>query len=65
MVDRMGPWLKWSETWVRPRRWPLRTKTAEQIFGLFALLVAFIVVVPIPFGNSSTTVPAQRLTTFS
>lgn len=51
MVTKMGPWLKWSETWVRPRRWPLQSKRAEQLFGVFALFVAIIVVVPIPFGN--------------
>ncbi|MCY6380044.1 exopolysaccharide biosynthesis protein [Hoeflea prorocentri] len=51
IVKRCDPWLKWMEAWVRPRHWPLRSDLTERLFGLYILFLAFIVVVPIPFGN--------------
>ena len=51
MVTRVVPWLRRSETWVRPRNWPLNGAIREQIFGLFVLFLGIICVLPIPFGN--------------
>lgn len=51
MVERVSPWLRRAETWVRPRNWPLDGPLRERLFGLFVLLLAIICVLPIPFGN--------------
>lgn len=51
MVARVSPWLRNAENWVRPRNWPLDGAIRERLFGLFALLLAIICVLPIPFGN--------------
>ena len=51
IVDRSQPGLKWMEALVRPRNWPLSSPLAERIFGFYILLLAIVVVIPIPFGN--------------
>lgn len=51
MVTRVSPWLRSAETWVRPRNWPLDGPVRERLFGIFALLLAVVCVLPIPFGN--------------
>lgn len=51
MVARVSPWLRSAENWVRPRNWPLDGALRERLFGLFALLLSVICVLPIPFGN--------------
>lgn len=51
MVIRVSPWLRSAETWVRPRNWPLDGTIRERLFGVFAMLIAIICVLPIPFGN--------------
>lgn len=51
LVERANPWLRRAETWIRPRAWVLGSRTAERLFGLYALLIAIILVIPIPFGN--------------
>lgn len=51
MVARVTPWLRRAETWVRPRRWPVDGPIRERIFGLFALILSVVCVLPIPFGN--------------
>lgn len=51
MAMRVSPWLKRAENWVRPRRWPIASRLHERLFGLLALVLAIICVIPIPFGN--------------
>jgi hypothetical protein len=51
MVGRVAPWLKWLETFVRPRRWPLDHPLAERLFSLYIFLLGIVVTLPIPFGN--------------
>ncbi len=51
IVRRADPWLKWMEAWVRPRNWPLSNPFVERLFGIYTLVLALVVVVPIPFGN--------------
>jgi hypothetical protein len=51
MVARVSPWLRSAENWVRPRNWPLDGAVRERLFGVFALLLSIICVLPIPFGN--------------
>ena len=51
MALRVTPWLKRAENWVRPRKWPIHSALQERLFGLLALILAVICVIPIPFGN--------------
>jgi len=51
MVARVSPWLRKSETWVRPRNWPINGAFRERLFGVYALILAIVCVLPIPFGN--------------
>lgn len=58
-MKRAAPWLKWAETLIRPRYWALTTRSAERWFGIFCLILAILVFLPIPFGNW---LPALALT---
>ena len=51
LTVKITPWLRRAELWVRPRNWPIRGKTSERLFGLFALILAIVCIIPIPFGN--------------
>lgn len=52
MTTWLIPFLERMENWVRPRYWPFpNAKSAEKVVGLFALVYAIAVVIPIPFGN--------------
>ncbi|MBR0555519.1 exopolysaccharide biosynthesis protein [Ciceribacter sp. L1K23] len=51
IVRRLGPWLQWAENWVRPRFWFLESRSAERLLGIYALILAVVVVLPIPLGN--------------
>ena len=51
IVDRADPWLRRMEAWVRPRNWPLSAPFAERIFGIYTLLLAIVVFIPVPLGN--------------
>lgn len=51
IVTRSMPWLERLESWVRPRHWHLGERAGERVFGIYALVLAFAVVIPIPFGN--------------
>ena len=51
LIDRMEPWLAWSERFLKPRlNWLVHEK-AERLIGLVALLLSVILILPIPFGN--------------
>lgn len=51
LLGRILPWLRWIEGAVRPRFWFLETRRSERLLGAFALLLAVVVFIPIPFGN--------------
>gem|GEM_PF-238444 len=51
IVSRSQPGLKWMEALVQPRNWPLSRPLAERVFGVYILVLAVVVVIPIPFGN--------------
>jgi hypothetical protein len=51
MLDRVVPWMQKIERLVTPRYWPERSRLYERLVGLFCLLLAIIVFLPIPFGN--------------
>ncbi len=50
-VNRLVPWLKRAETLVKPRFWFLETRFSERVLGLYALVLAIVVFLPIPLGN--------------
>lgn len=51
VIDRAAPWLERAERLLRQRLSVLTTGPAQQVLGLFCLILTLILVVPIPFGN--------------
>ncbi len=51
VLDKMLPWVHKAERWIKPRFWMSNPRLAERIFGLFALVLAVIIFLPIPLGN--------------
>jgi hypothetical protein len=51
MVTKVDPWLRRMEAWVRPRYWPLKNHRSERLFGIYILILAIVVLIPIPFCN--------------
>ncbi|MBW8635972.1 exopolysaccharide biosynthesis protein [Hoeflea sp. WL0058] len=51
MVTKVDPWLRRMEAWVRPRHWPLKNHRSERLFGIYILILAIVVLIPIPFCN--------------
>lgn len=51
IVKRIVPWLKRGESLVKPRFWFLERRLPERLLGGFALILAVVVVLPIPLGN--------------
>jgi hypothetical protein len=51
MIDRFVPWMRKVERLVTPRYWPERSRLYERLIGLFCLLLAIVVFLPIPLGN--------------
>ena len=51
LLARGLPWLRWTERMMRPRRWPFAPERGDRAIGLFALLLAVLVVLPVPFAN--------------
>lgn len=51
IADKLVPRLVWLEKLIRPRYWPFAGMGAERFVGVFALVLATIVTLPIPFGN--------------
>lgn len=50
-IQVMVPWLARAEAVLRPRWKPLTGRIARQAMGVMSLLLAIILVLPIPFGN--------------
>lgn len=51
LMLRMGPWLERAEKLLRPRVSALALPPMEYLIGLVCLLLAAVLVLPIPFGN--------------
>ena len=58
LTTRMEPVLQRFERLARPRYWPLPQVMAERFVGLVVLVMALILVFPIPFGNWTPAVAA-------
>ena len=51
IVNRAAPWLARAERMLRPRLTPLVSPSAEIAIGLFCMILAIAVALPIPLGN--------------
>ncbi|ODS57254.1 MAG: exopolysaccharide biosynthesis protein exod [Agrobacterium sp. SCN 61-19] len=51
IVKRLVPWMRWTEKLVVPRFWLFESRFAERLIGVFALILAIVVFLPIPLGN--------------
>lgn len=51
IINKIEPFLKRFERLARPRYWPMPRIVAERVVGLIVLLLAIVLVFPIPFGN--------------
>jgi hypothetical protein len=62
VMDQAKPWLERSERFLHPRLGALTRGRMERVIGVLMLLLAFAVVLPIPFGNM---IPALGIIFFS
>jgi hypothetical protein len=51
VLDRFLPWMEKAERFITPRYWPKKSRLYERFIGLYSLVLAIIVFLPIPFGN--------------
>jgi hypothetical protein len=51
LVRRIGPWLARAERLLRPRVVGLASPPMEYLVGLLCLLLAIVLVLPVPLGN--------------
>ena len=51
LLARGLPWLRRTEAMMRPRRWPFAPGHGGRTLGLALLVLAMLVVVPVPFAN--------------
>lgn len=51
MLDRAQPWLLRAERFLHPRLTVLTGPSAEKLIAVLMVLMAFAVLLPIPFGN--------------
>lgn len=51
LVERVNPWLTWADKFMAPRFQVLVSPQAERLIGAFVLLLASVLVLPIPLGN--------------
>lgn len=51
MIGRIIPYLKKGEAFVKERYWPLNQTLGDKAFGLYCLILAIVVTIPIPLGN--------------
>lgn len=51
LIQRIGPWLARAERLLRPRVVALASPPMEYLVGLVCLLLAVVLVLPVPLGN--------------
>lgn len=51
LINKVAPWLRRVEKLMRPRLTVLTLGSAERWLGAFCVLLAFLLVLPIPLGN--------------
>ena len=52
LLHRVLPWMRWVECLVGPRLILLTGRRGEKLIGFLALVLALILFLPIPFGNT-------------
>lgn len=62
LIEKTAPWLQRLERFMKPRWRIFQTPSAERLLGAFCLLLAIVMALPIPFGN---TLPAISVTLIS
>lgn len=62
LVRRIGPWLARAERLLRPRVVVLASPPMEYVVGLLCLLMAIVLVLPVPLGNM---LPALAISLFA
>jgi hypothetical protein len=62
LVRRIGPWLARAERVLRPRVVRLASPPMEYLVGLLCLLLAIVLVLPVPLGNM---LPALAISLFA
>jgi hypothetical protein len=51
VLDKFLPWMEKAERFIRPRYWTSNPRLFERFVGVFALILALIIFLPIPLGN--------------
>lgn len=51
IISRILPWIRRSETLVKPRYWPLPSYSSNRVVGFLVLFLSLLVLIPIPLGN--------------
>jgi hypothetical protein len=51
VLDKFLPWIEKAEKLIKPRFWSGNTRLYERFIGIFALLLAIVIFLPIPLGN--------------
>ena len=51
LVAKVTPWLIRFERMARPRYWPATYRLAERLAGVVAIVLALMIMLPIPFAN--------------
>jgi hypothetical protein len=51
VLDKFIPWMVKAERFIKPRFWSGNTRLYERMLGVFALLLAIVIFLPIPLGN--------------
>ena len=51
VLDKFLPWMTKAERLIKPRLWPHNARLYERVIGVFALVLALIIFLPIPLGN--------------
>ena len=51
VLDKFIPWMQWAERFIKPRLWPAKSRLYERFIGVFALVLAIVIFLPIPLGN--------------
>ena len=49
--NKVVPWLKWLERFIRPRNWPFGRRQGDRWLGAFTTILGISVVVPMPLSN--------------
>ena len=61
LLNRAAPWLRRAQRWLRPRLDMLLSPLATRLTGALCVVLALILLLPIPFGNMPTALAISML----